>query len=536
MRLDHDRTTRPGLVRGILVLVALATLLYSVMGAVVRPAIFSDSAFGFRVWDSMRQGAGFNRMANVDPADIASDITYFKAAWTPGQYLLPGALELLGLDLGLAVVAVVALFSAIGLVGWHALYRAFGFPPLTCAVALLLIAGGRQFTLPFGIYNGGEVLLFGAAPWAFLLVWRLRDLRWRSVLPLLAATAGVVFLKLSGIIFMGAAIAAVVPAAGQPLLGRDTLRRAAVAAVTLLLAGAALRCTWLSQGWSAVQEATRTDWSLLGPAIAFAISGTWACIFSFGSLAQFVFMFPGRALLTTMTPVDVLLLGPAVATAAFVWLRLRRDYGDYVRFASIATAAVVVFFILLLLRGGMINWDERHFRPIALLLTVGLVEAFMGARSRIAHGVFALLAGIAVAYGVMSFARQVQTNLDAPLGARGVRLRSVSAPVLDFLRTVDVPDGTGDRPLVLVPSPEIALELRNARILTTHADFELPEELATQVRHGRVRRIHVLLTRSMERNGKADIILRTFAGYPREDWRITRLGDFVIFSSTPGHT
>lgn len=533
MRLEHDRTARSPLARAILVLVALATLVFSVTGAVVRPAMYSDSAFGFRVWDSMRQGAGFNRMFNVDPADIASDIAYFKAAWTPGQYLLPGALELAGLDLGLAISIVVALCSAIGLVGWHALYRAFGFPPLTCAIALLLVAGSRQFTLPFGIYNGGEVLLFAAAPWAFLLVWRLRDLRWWSVLPLLAAAAGLVFLKLSSIIFMGAAVSAVVPRAGQPVLGRDTLRRAAVAAATLLLAALVLRWAWLSHGWSAVQEATRTDWSQFAPAVAFAISGTWACIFSFGSLAQYVFMFPGRALLTTMTPVDYLLLGPAIATAVFLWLRLRRDYGDYLRFASIATAAVAVLFVVLLLLGSQISLEERHLRPIALLLTVGVVEAFMGSRSTVARGVFLLAAGLAVAYGLASFARHVRANLHEPLGARGVRLNTATPQVLDFLRSVDKADANGERPVILVPTPEVALEIRNARVLTTHADFESPAALAAQLRHGRVGRLYVLLERSLERDGKADIILRSFVDYPRDGWKVTPLGEFVVFSSTP---
>ncbi len=533
MRLEHDRTARSPLARGILVLVAVATLVFSVTGAVVRPAMYSDSAFGFRVWDSMRQGTGFNRMLNVDPADIASDVAYFKAAWTPGQYLLPGVLELAGLDLGLAVAVVVALSSAIGLVGWHALYRAFGFSPLTCAISLLLIACGRQFTLPFGIYNGGEVLLFAAVPWAFLLVWRLRDLRWWSVMPLVAATGGLVFLKLSSIIFMGAAVSAVVPRAGQPMLGRDTLRRAAVAAVTLLLAALALRWAWLSHGWTAVQEAKRTDWSLLAPAVAFAISGTWASIFSFGGLAQYLFMFPGRALLTSMTPVDYALLGPAVATAVFLWLRLRRDYGDYVRFASLATAATGVLLIVLLLLGSMISLEERHLRPIALLLTVGVVEAFMGSRSPVARGLFLLAAGLAVAYGLASFARHVRANLHEPLGSRGMRLNTLTPQVLDFLRAVDRVDGKGDRPVILVPTPEVALEIRSARVLTTHADFESPASLAAQPRHGRVGQIHVLLGRPLERDGKADIILRSFVDYPRDAWKVTPLGEFVVFSSTP---
>ena len=68
-----------------------------------------------------------NHWASPDPQDITKDISTFMSIWSPGQHVVPGVLEALGLSLGHAVIATVAVFSVIGLLGWWVLYRAFGF-------------------------------------------------------------------------------------------------------------------------------------------------------------------------------------------------------------------------------------------------------------------------------------------------------------------------------------------------------------------------------------------------------------------------
>lgn len=522
------------LAHGLLGLALLVTLLFGVAAGIVRPALYSDSALGFRVWDSMRQGTPFNHVMNVDPADIAKDLSYFKGAWTPGQYLLPGALEALGLDLGTSIAIVVTLASLAGAWGWYALYRAFGFSPRTCSIALLLVVFGRHFGLPFGIYNGGEVLLFGALPWGLLLVWRLRALSAWSVPLLLAATAAVTFLKLSGIIFMGAAIAAVVVAdPAQPLIGRQTLRKALVACVTLLISLMLLKWLWLSRGWTAFTPAGSIAWSAAIPSAAQVVAGSWTAIFGFGSLVQYVFFFPGREALASATPIDLVLTIPALATLVFLVVRLRRDYPDYLRFALIVTGLSAGLLFLLMVSGSQISNEERHCRPAALLLTAGVVEAFLGARSLLVRGLFAGLAALSVLYGVGSWVNHVRHNLQDTLGQRGVRLHSVPGPVLRFVREIDRPDADGDRPLILVPTPELALDIRQARILTTDADFQSLAELTAEPRSGRVRRLYVVLPLSLERNGKADAILKSFVDYRPDEWKRSVVGPAAVYASVP---
>ncbi len=527
-QIRNDKLTRASLT-----LAVLLTLVFAVAGAIVRPSMYSDSAVGFHTWDTMRDGAGFNRLVQPLAANIALDEAGFLTWWTPGQYIFAGLLEMAGIDLGSAIVLVVMVCSLLGLWGWYALYRAFGFSARTSAISLAIIACGRNFGLPFGVYNGGEILLFAGVPWAYLLIWRLRDLPWR-ILPLFVlTTAGVVFLKLSGIIYMAAALSACVPSAGGPWLGRDTVRKAVVAGVTLIVTALVFYFAWMSRGATAAGVATGTDWSIFGGVAAFTLSSIWTGIFGFGGLIDYAFFHPGRELLSTREVIDHLLLLPAAAATIFMWWRLRTGHADYARFALLTAAAVAVVFIAALMQGAAVSLEERHLRPLSMLLLVGMVEAFLGTGRRPVRMLFVGMAGLSIAYGLAAYVFHARTNLRDALGARGVRLHIVTGPALSYLASVDRPDTDGTQPVIYVPAPEAALELRHARIIVAHADFESEELLANRAYHGKVRRLYVLLQTALVDSGKAEIILRSFADYPRDGWKKTTLGEFVVFSSTP---
>ena len=145
-------------------LVVVLTVVYTVAGAIVRPNMYSDSSWGFLGWYTQAGASSFNHSLSPDPSDISREVESFMSTWTPGQHLLPGLIEKLGMSLGLAIIVLVAICSVLGLVGWFALYRAFGFPLRTTALALAIIACNRFFNLSFTNYAGGEVLLFGTAP------------------------------------------------------------------------------------------------------------------------------------------------------------------------------------------------------------------------------------------------------------------------------------------------------------------------------------------------------------------------------------
>ena len=80
-----------------------------------------------------------------------------------------------------------------------------------------------------------------------------------------------------------------------------------------------------------------------------------------------------------------------------------------------------------------------------------------------------------------------------------------------------------------MPSPELALEVRNVRTWSNHADFEPIEVLRKQVRRGHVDRLYVIVQKRLVAEGKADAILRSFADYPIAGWTEVPLGEYVCF-------
>lgn len=511
---------------------ALVLIVYTAASAVVRPAMYGDSGFGFLVWDSMRHGAPFNRWVQPDARNIAHDVSEFFTTWSPGQYLLPGWLELLGIKLGLAIVLVDAAFSAAGLVGWFCLYRAFGFSDRTAAITVLIIACTRHFALPFGIYNGGEVLHFGTVPWFFLLVWRLRSFPLRAVPLLLGAGLLLIFMKLSGVVIAGCAFGAAAVSSGDSWFKRETLRRIALAAGIALAMGAIFYLAWFARGWNVLSSSRSIDWSKIGPYAAYVLFASWGSSISAGDLVNYIFFRPGAALLQSGTALYYAIVPVALTTFAVAWRRLRTGFGDYLRFSFLMAAAFGAVMVVIWSRGAEIDLQERYFRPFSMLVLVGFVHMFVEAPNRLVRALFGFGAILLSLYGLSSFVVHAREDLRHPLGNRGFRQHIASAATIDFLHSIDAVGPDGSRPMVLVPSPEIGLDLEHARVLAILPDFEDASLLRSRVYRGRVPLLYVVIQKRLVAEGKADIILRSFVDVPAESWRQRALDDrFVVYSA-----
>ena len=108
-------------------------------------------------------------------------------------------------------------------------------------------------------------------------------------------------------------------------------------------------------------------------------------------------------------------------------------------------------------------------------------------------------------------------------------MANATPQLLDFIRKIDVSGPDARRTLIFMPSPELILEVKNARSWSNHADFESIDDLRKQIRRGRVDRLYVIVQRKLLDNGKADAILRSFVDYPIDGWTRIPLGDFVCF-------
>lgn len=511
-----------------LALVVVLTVGYTVAGAIVRPNMYSDSGWGFVGWYTQARASAFNHSLGPDLSDISREVEAFMSTWTPGQHLVPGLVEKLGMSLGLAIIVVVAVFSVIGLFGWFALYQAFGFPLQTTALALAIIACNRFFNLSFTNYSGGEVLLFGVAPWFILMVWRLRDLRWFAVVPLLVGTAVLVVAKLSGII-IGAALVGGAAICGDKAWKWDTVRKLVVAGVTIGLMGAIFYFAWYTRGVTAASISITVHPDGLLFYVSLGVSCLWSASLSLLDLGNYLFLNPGRQVLKSIDAVAYAFVPLAVATFAVTWIRLRNSYGEYLRFSYAISAAMLVVFVAIWMTGKSISLEERHFRVPSLLLFIGVVHAFTASRSWLLRLAFAAVAGLACLYGLTSFVIRTEANSRYPMGDRGFRQMGASAEAIAFIRTIDLAGPDWKKTLIFLPSPEIALEVRNVRSWANHADFESVEDLKAQVYRGRVDRLYVFVQKKLLSNGKADAILRSFVDYPIDGWTMVPLGNLVCF-------
>jgi hypothetical protein len=505
------------------------TLLYAVVSAVVRPAMYSDSAWGFVGWYSGK-GLPFNYAMRIDPADISKDVIVFSTWWSPGQHVLPGLLEMAGLDLGQAITVVVLLCSLLGLVGWFFLYRDFGFPATSSALAVAIIALTRHFALPFGIYNGGEVLLFGVAPWFILLVWRLRRFEWWAVLPLLAGAALMVFAKLSGLVLSAATIGAAVMAPVGPWFAKERLRRAVVAAAAVAATGMLFYVVWFSRGSTPTEVRAEAAWSI-GSYLAYVTSASWSAALSLGDLAAWILLHPSRPVFRSASPIYWLFLPLALATFALVGWRLWRSHAEYLRFAVFLGLGVGVVLVTISASGAGIGTEERHLRIVSLVLFVGIVHSVLGMPGRWVRALFAGVVVVACFYGVTSAAMRAMANSERPLGWRGFRHLAADQALIDHIRSIDTLTPDRHATLIMVTAPDIALEVRNVRVISNHVDFDPMERLEAVKLHGRVPRLHVLVEERLVGQGKAEKMLRSFVDYTPEKWHARPIGGFVDFSA-----
>ena len=500
------------------------TAIHAVVALVIRSSMYSDSATGFLVLESMKRGASFNYLVSPSPADIAASSGRFLTWWSPGQYLVPGFFELFGADLGVAMVLTSAASSAIGALGWSHFYRSVGFSFNTVAITTLVIVTSRWFALPFGTYNGGEVLLFGVMPWAALLFWKLRSLSAASVPLLCGAVLLLTGAKLTGLI------------CGLALLGaclfsdqnKPIFRKLVVAMGVAILCGAIFFVSWSSKG--------PTPGGVPGAALAvsplsfaFPIAATVSSPVGLGDLLSWIFLHPSRRLLPSLDTVFVLLAPVAGWILIFVWRRLALVSQEYARFAFATSGFFSAAFLLVSARGS-VSFEERHFRAVGLLVLVGFVHTFTNHPSKLVRRAFFALLLVLSTYGAGSAVSHAKHNLSSPIGVQGFRHGIATASMLDFASEVVEGAENAEELVVYVPSPEIGLEFRSARVIAGHADFESAEALRGRAFLGRVKFVYVFLQKRLVENGKARIILESFKDYDLQAWSEVDLGDFICFS------
>jgi hypothetical protein len=501
----------------------------------VRPQMTFDTAQGFIVLRNMLAGGAFNYLPTPDPANIARDTETFLTWWSPGQYLVPGVFVAFGASYGLAMSLTTLMATLIGVLGWIRIAVSFDIS----RSALFLFAFGlvtfSYATVPFAIFNGGDVVLFAVLPWALsALQWAARQPPALS-LAITVVSAVVLFLaKLSGVIVFAATVA------GISVVEIWTRRRLGPALLAIWIGGAAAALLfvtfWLTRG---ATPAGAARFVFTGPVIWFPVA---AAVFSGFSALNFLDDFYLWLSLHSSAPVlsgvavngyASYLLGPlGFLLMAWVWFRLR---GTRYRPLAMSVLAITAFYIAAYVvmyarNGTIVSFEERYFYYAGIPFLLLLLIATHSWRSAWARAVPILAVGLFAVYGVTAYAHEAMRNRHYDRTS-GTAMLVVPPSVLDYLRS-EMAAHDWANAIAVVPQPEAAVGLPRYRILFSWHLLESSPlaDIVGQRWAGRADKIFLIMNKAMLDDGKADAVLRTFVDYDVAKWQQVPLDGMVVFS------
>jgi hypothetical protein len=504
----------------------------SVLGSislVVPPYIQWDSGWGFVAWRGTLLGAA-NSIIAPDPADIAHDTAAFLTEWSPGQYLIPGAISLIGIPLGTAMTLTAALSLLTTLIGWVIVLEAFALQTRLAVFVIVLIGLFRYSTMTFGVYWGGEVLMQAATPWLILTARRVPEMNIVTAALLTAVAVFVAFLaKLSGLIVAGAALVAgsmvALTFARRITGGMIGGALGALAVVAVVYVG------FLTRGPTAVSV---TNWSLPLRSIAFASLVPWVAGMSWTDSLMTVFL-PARSAWYVSITVVALVIPPALLLAGLVlsWRPQTINEKNLKIFSLCFYGVVAAVFAMLYIHGSTIGLEERYSRPVGILLFVcAAVSAFQAGTPRWVRTLFLALCALMVLYGLASFSSRA---LAAATGHSLDRLswtnqQIYDAAAVDFARQAYAREGRNA--LFVLPTPQIQATLpTEARILTRDIEWGGPAASLPGARYaGRVSgHVYVLMPNNLVDTTNARELLSAFTDYAPNAWERKTFANMSVF-------
>jgi len=493
----------------------------------VPPFIHWDSAHGFLAWRGTLLGAANSRI-EVDPANIAHDYPYFLTFLSPGQYLVPGVISLLGVPLGIAITLTVTLSLLVCLTGWVMVVRAFA-PRTNLALLVAVLIGSFHYsTHAFTTYHGGEILLQAATPWLVLTAYRVPEM---DIGPAALLVVGAVFFaffaKLTGLIVVAAALVA--GSMVSLAFGRRITHGMIGGALGAVSALAIVYVTFLSRGSTAVSE---TNWSLPFNSIAFASLAPWVAGMSWEDPISLTYFFITNSYLTATVYLAAVVL-PALLVAGLVlfWRPQTTNEKKFRLFCLWFCGVVAAVFTLLFVHGALILLEERHLRSAGTLLFVcALMSALAAGTPGWTRGLFLALCVLMAVYGLGSFSYHELTTAKRQFLDRTswTNQRIFDAAAIDFTREVYAREGRDA--LFVLPSYQLAVTFPvDARIIVIDLDYE-PESKIAGHYSGRVPgHVYVLMPNIIFDTDKGRALLSAFRDYAPSAWERKRFAEISVF-------
>ncbi len=511
---------------------------FTIAGLVFPPSMSHDAGWGMREWQTYAAGGPINSIISPDTTDISRDQTSRVTWWSPGQYLIPGIVTRVGVRVGTALSITAGVSLLCCLLGWIQVAKHFALSPRTATLAVAFIATFRYSTLPFGVYNGGEILLQGLTPWLILA---------GCVIPSTSAIRAVVlaclamliafFAKLTGMMVAGAALVA---GGVEALISLRRITTGMVAgAVGAVAALGVLYVSWFSHGTT---PASGAGWAFRIGDIFFAVGAPWSAGVSWTDMLTSILSNLRHPALGSgpedgsLSLILWLLLLPGVLFLSVIvkgW-QASADDANLRRLLKITTGFYVVCAFAMsaiFLHGGDVSLEERHLRAAGMLIFVCVLAVAdrlpRKSASRLTVIVFCVFMSL---FGCAAFAYHARSTKRADIDHySGTYQPSMDQSAIQYLRTAFAREGSDA--LFVLPSPDAASAFPpNARILTNHLEFEPEEAIAARTYLGRVRgSLYVVIPTRIAQSAKATLLLKEFPDYPLTAWEPHDLGHSTVF-------
>jgi hypothetical protein len=507
----------------------------------VPPFIEDDSAAGFQAWRGTLLGAA-NSVIAPDPANIAQDSFQFQTRWSPGQYLVPGAISLLGLPLGAAMTLTVALALLCSLIGWMFVVRAFAPNSPFALIVVVLVGSFHYSTFAFRTYRGGEILLQAITPWLILAANRVPEMSVMRAALLAAGAVLVAFMaKLTGLIVVAAALVAA--SLVSIAVGRRISHGILGGALGTVMAFVIIYVSFLSRGPTPASE-LESPLPFFG-SLAFSSFVPWVAGISWPELMTALF-FGSRDMSGDMSYIMPISYFAVIAPPALlimylvVSFRLEPAHEQKLKYFTLVLYGIVAaVFVFLFSRGANIYLEERHFRSVGTLLFVCALVKLRSAGTPIwARNLFLALCALMAFYGLGSFL------LGEYKTAEGQSLDRVSwtnqrvfdAAAVDFARDTFAREGRDA--LFVLPSLPLAVTLpKEARVIAIDLSWE-PVSATKQRRYSGHLPGHIMvllpnsivdITSGEISMSKGPALLSEFKDYATDTWEKRIFNTMTVF-------
>ncbi len=477
----------------------------------VSVSTFPDSGWGFLSWKNTLHGGGFNLLPEPDPDNLAKDTYTFLTWWSPGQYLVPGgSASFIGQKIGWGMVFTSIIFTLSGVVGCYFLFGKLQFNRLTTLLSILVLCCQVQTLLPFLVYNGGEVLIFGVAPWFWYCCIDFKPKISRLLLLVVLSWIGFVakssFLLVTfcGFLFI--------------FLGwirkRNTFKELATKTIALFIAGllviVPIYFLFLQKGNnpSSAAEGFGFSWLNLFYPAAIPLLTAFSADEVFNT---FVHPYYINSLPTT----DAIFYGLGFLLIIFVLSRIYFNRIGSVAYRWLLFTAYLFFtgfFVLQYCRHAAISMEGRHFRILGLLFLPGAVQLILQVKIISLKKAWQLAVLVLCLFGWTNFYFRVKArSKQTPSAITHVVQDLVDAETLAKIHQLDAQ--FPQQALFVLISPEIAMEIDQNRTLVLPFNTMTPKSENPSY-NGRVKKLFLIVPANIAANSTTkQLIKAVFTGY-----------------------